>query len=96
MKLNKMLIVGIVIVILLAAIVLWFSVVRKPRIIELGNLTFEELCKRNGDQWMEMEATRKNKPVSDDMCFGCMIADNHFCTADEYIEYVNNLPSFVR
>ncbi|MBI4010199.1 MAG: hypothetical protein HY361_03355 [Candidatus Aenigmarchaeota archaeon] len=90
---NKML---IVIIALLIISFLLFSFFRKPRSTELGNLTFEELCKNNGDQWMEMEETRKGKPTSTSMCSGCMIADNHFCDVDEYIEYVKKLPDFVR
>lgn len=81
---------------MLISALLLFSIFRKPRTTELGNLTFEELCKNNGDQWMEMEETRKGKPISNDMCFGCMIADNHLCNADDYTEYVKDLPAFVR
>lgn len=96
MKINNIVISGIVIVILLIILILWFAVFREPRVTELGNLTYEELCKGNGDQWMEMEPTSKGKMTSDTMCFGCMIADNHFCSVDEYIGYIKSLPSFVR
>lgn len=96
MKLSKILITAIIFVILLVVLILWFFVFRTPRTTELGNLTFEELCKKNGDQWMEMEPIRKGKVIGEAMCFGCMIADNHFCSDDEYIGYVKNLPSFVR
>ncbi len=96
MELNKLMITGVIIGILLVSLILWFSVFREHRIIELGDYTFEELCKRNGDQWMEMEETRKGKPTSDAKCFGCMIADSHFCDVNGYTEYVKRLPSFVR
>ena len=96
MKLNKRLVIVVVIIVLLTLLILSYSILKKPRITELGNLTFEELCKQNSDQWMEMEETRRGKPISTTMCFGCMIADSHFCSADEYISYIESLPSFVR
>ena len=95
MKLRKILIIAIIFVVLLAALLSWLFV-RTPRTTEMGSLTFEELCKNNGDQWMEMEETRKGKPISNTMCFGCMIVDNHFCNVNDYIEYVKDLPAFVR
>lgn len=94
MKINNMLIFGVVSV--LIVLILFFIVFRQPDSIELGVSTFEELCIRNGDQWMEMAETRKGKTLSTDMCFGCMIADNHFCDINDYTEYVKKLPAFVR
>ncbi len=94
MKINRMLIFGGVSI--FVVLILFFIAIREPRTIELGDLTFEELCNKNGDQWMEMEEIRKGETLSADMCFGCMIADNHFCNADDYIEYVKKLPAFVR
>ena len=96
MKLSKILMVTGPIVILLIILILWVSVFREPRSTELENLTFEELCKTNNDMWMEMEPAIKGEKLSNEMCFGCMIADSHFCSADEYTDYVKNLPSFVR
>jgi len=96
MKLSKILMVTGPIVILLIILILWVSVFREPRSTELGNSTFEEFCKTNNDMWMEMEPTIKGEKLSNEMCFGCMIADSHFCNADEYITYIKSLPSFVR
>ncbi len=93
MKLNEIL---TAIVIFLAVLILWFSVFREPRSTELENLTFEEFCETNNDMWMEMEPTIKGEKLSNEMCFGCMIADSHFCSADEYVSYIESLPSFVR
>ena len=96
MKFNKWFLITVVVVILLTVSIVSYSVFRKPRSTELGNLTFEEFCKTNNDMWMEMEPARKGEKLSNEMCFGCMIADSHFCSADEYTDYVKNLPSFVR
>lgn len=96
MKFNKILVIVTLIAVILIVFLLSFSIFRKPKITESGNLTFEELCKQNSDQWMGMEETRTGKPISTTMCFGCMIADNHFCSSDEYISYIKSLPSFVR
>jgi len=85
----------LIFVILIVSLILFLSL-RKPRSTELGNLTFEELCKGNNGQWMKMEETRRGKPTSTTMCFGCMIADNHFCDANDYVSYIKQLPSFVR
>lgn len=94
MKINKILVIGIVITVLLIVSLSWFSLSRTARIVELGNLTFEELCKTNDDMWMVMEPWRKGKEIADQPCAGCMIADNHFCTTEEYIEYLKGLPNF--
>ncbi len=67
----------------------------KPRSTDIRGLTYEQLCKKNGDQWMVMEPWIGGKKVSDNPCDGCMIADNHFCTPEEYVGYVKNLPTFV-
>ena len=59
MKLNKWLLITVVVVILLTVSIVSYSVFRKPRSTEVGNLTFEEFCETNNDMWMEMEPTRK-------------------------------------
>lgn len=82
----------IAVVLIIAALLGALIALRKPHSIDITGLTYEELCIKNGDQWMEMEPTIKGKKLSTEMCRGCMIADNHFCTADEYIGYVKNLP----
>lgn len=63
---------------------------------ELGTQTFEQLCTANGDQWMAMEPIKEGKMVSSQQCVGCMIGENHFCTVEEYVDYVNLLPSWMR
>jgi len=80
--------IALVLIVLIGALI----ALRKPRSTDITGLTFEELCTKNGDQWMEMEPMIKNKKLSTEMCFGCMIADNHFCKSDEYIVYIKNLP----
>lgn len=55
-----------------------------------SSLGFEELCKKNGDQWMVMESWRDGKQISDEKCAGCMIASNHFCNAEEYVAYIKS------
>lgn len=82
----------VVIILILAILIGAMIMLRKPHSTDIAGLTYEELCKKNGDQWMEMEPTVNNKKVSSDTCFGCMIADSHFCTSDEYIQYIKNLP----
>jgi len=58
-----------------------------------SSLGFENLCSKNGDQWMVMEPWKDGKKISSQECAGCMIADNHFCTAEEYIAYIKSLPT---
>ena len=41
-----------------------------------------------------MEPWRDGKKISSKECAGCMIADNHFCTAEEYVAYIKSLPTF--
>lgn len=82
----------ILIIVLVIAVLGVLIALRKPQSTDIAGLTYEGLCIKNGDQWMEMEPTLKGKKISSEMCFGCMIADNHFCTADKYIGYVKNLP----
>lgn len=81
-------------VILIAIII--FAVIlaaKKSRLTDMTNLTYEQLCNKNDDQWMVMEPWKDGKRISDTACAGCMIGGNHFCTAEEYIAYVKNLPT---
>ena len=81
----------IVIIILVVLVLASFSSFKQLKIVELGDLTYEELCKTNRDMWMEMEPWRNGKKISDERCFGCMVGENHFCNVEEYIEYVKIL-----
>ena len=63
----------------------------KQRSVNMEEKTYEELCKSNGDVWMEMEETRDGEMMSDEMCFGCMIEENHFCNSENYVRHVNLL-----
>ena len=92
MKTKYILVIGIVIIIALGILV----ALRKPRSTDITGLTFEQLCTKNGDQWMTMEPWQGRKKISSQECAGCMIADNHFCAAEEYIDYVKTLPSFIK
>jgi len=89
---NTILIIAIAGAAVLAVYLMWLSASR-PRFMELSSMTYEELCKKNGDQWMVMEPWRKGDATGGQVCAGCMIADNHFCTVDEYISYMKGLPS---
>jgi len=46
---------------------------------------FEEICASQGYQWMEMvdEETKE-------ICYGCMVNDNHICTLEEFNDIVEN------
>ena len=63
----------------------------KQRSTDLTTKTYEELCKSNGDVWMEMEATMNGQMISEQKCFGCMIKNNHLCGSEEYVNYINSL-----
>ena len=90
MKIRYIVIIGLIFII--AFLVLTISISsRKTRITDMKDLTFEELCNKNGDMWMEMESWREGKKISDEKCFGCMIGDNHFCTAQEYIDNIKEI-----
>jgi len=93
-KNSKTLFIVIPIIIVLAISILWLAA-SKPRIMELGTLSYEEVCNKNGDQWMVMEPWIKGRSIGSQPCAGCMIADNHFCKADEYIAYMKSLPSVI-
>ena len=90
-KNSKILIIVVGIIAALSVGLLWLSASR-PKIMELGSLSYAELCKKNGDQWMVMEPWIKGKAIGGQACAGCMIADSHFCTAEEYISYMEGLP----
>lgn len=89
MKKIILTIVGVIILIVLTLFL--FSFFRQPRVTELGNMDYEELCKVNKNMWMEMEPYRNGKKISEEKCFGCMIGVNHFCKAEEYIYYIKDL-----
>lgn len=89
MKLKIIFITGIIIVAVVALISFYYS--QQPKIAELGNLTYEELCKKNRDVWMEMEPVIDGKKISNEKCFGCMIGKNHFCDVNDYVNYIKNL-----
>ena len=83
--------------IIIIALIIIFAVVKaakRPRSVDMTGLTYEQLCKSNGDQWMVMEPWKDGKQVSSEKCAGCMIADNHLCNAEEYIGYIKTLPGF--
>ncbi|MBI2148919.1 hypothetical protein HYU23_04515 [Candidatus Woesearchaeota archaeon] len=63
----------------------------KQRSTDIGNRPYKQLCKSNGDVWMEMKPMIKGEMISDQECFGCMIENNHFCKVDEYTNYINGL-----
>src|SRR3989338_725276 len=49
---------------------------------------FEQLCKTNGNEWMEMEEMRNGEFVGGAICVGCMAdTENHFCNVGDYLSY---------
>ncbi len=82
---------GILIILVLIVAAGALISLRQPRSADITGLTYEQLCNKNGDQWMVMEPWVDGKKISDTPCAGCMIADNHFCTTEEYTGYIKTL-----
>ncbi len=91
MKTKYIIISGVVVIAVLLVVVAVSISSRQIRSTDITGLTFEELCHKNGDMWMEMEPRKDGKKISDEMCLGCMIGDNHFCKAEEYIDHIKEL-----
>ncbi len=90
MKTKSIMIISTVLVVVL--LVVTFSISsNNVRITDIAGMTFQELCEKNSDMWMNMEAWIGGEKISDNMCYGCMINDNHFCTAKEYVEYIKKM-----
>ena len=81
----------IIIVVVTAGVLIAGS---KKRSADITGLTYQQLCGQNSDEWMVMEPWVSGKKITEETCAGCMIGDNHFCTSDEYIEYIKSLPGF--
>ncbi len=92
MKIKHIVIISIVLVVFLLVVAYLISS-NKIRTADITGLTFQKLCEKNGDIWMNMEAWRDGKKISDEKCYGCMINDNHFCTPEEYVEYIKKMQS---
>ena len=90
MKIKYFLIFGLILIVLFLVFAFFIST-NKIRSVDMTGITFEELCEKNSGMWMEMNPWRDGKKVSDKMCFGCMIGENHFCTAQEYISYIEDI-----
>jgi len=52
-------------------------------------LSFEELCKKNGNNWMKMQPILNGKMVDAPACDGCMVGNNHLCALGEYLQVLN-------
>src|SRR3989338_8742259 len=52
---------------------------------------FEDLCRKDGNQWMDMKEMVNGNFISES-CFGCMSEDgmNHFCKMEDYAEYMKD------
>ncbi len=92
MKISRVLIIIFIMVIVLVGIALLGVSSKKPRVTELNGMSYEELCKKNKDLWMEMEPWKDGKKISSEKCMGCMIGDNHFCKSEEYVNYIKKIP----
>ncbi len=63
------------------------------RSADIDGLTYKQLCAKNGDMWMEMPPIRDGKVVSSQKCEGCMIDASHFCSVEEYTNYIKQMTS---
>ena len=51
---------------------------------------FSALCQQNKHMWMRMEPLSDGEKTGEPDCVGCMPdGDNHICSKDEYIHYLN-------
>ncbi len=53
------------------------------------NISFEEICKKNGNTWMTMAPIKDGKMTSENACAGCMVGNNHLCSIGEYLQVLN-------
>ncbi len=53
------------------------------------NISFEELCKKNGNNWMKMQPIKDGKIIDAPACDGCMVGNNHVCSLGEYLQALN-------
>ncbi len=88
---NKLLIVAIILAVLAALSII--SVTTKSKITESSGLSYQELCVKNGDQWMVMEPWRDGKKMPGEPCTGCMIGGNHYCSQEEYLDHIKKMRS---
>ncbi len=88
---GKKIIIGAVVFILIVGTLLISKTKISGKVTELGDNSYEELCEKNGDMWMEMEPWINGEKISDEECYGCMIGENHFCDVNNYIEYIKKL-----
>ena len=88
---GKKIIIGVVVLILIVGILLINKNNITGKLTELEDNSYEELCKKNSDIWMEMEPWINGEKISDEKCYGCMIGENHFCDVNNYIEYIKKL-----
>ena len=95
---DKLLVIALVLVFLVALSMI--SVRMRSKSADVSDLSYQELCVKNGNQWMIMEPRRdetglqtsfqhsSGKNVGGEACAGCMINGNHFCEQDEYLNYI--------
>lgn len=92
MKTKYFLIFGLILIGLFLVYAFFISI-NKIRSVDITGITFQELCEKNNDMWMKMNPWKDGKKVSDEMCFGCMIGENHFCTVQEYVGHIEDIQS---
>ena len=86
---NKIYLISTVILVVVIVILLFLiSRNSKTRFVDAPDITYEGLCEKNGDMWMEMQPFKDGKAISLNKCIGCMIDTNHFCFREEYINYI--------
>lgn len=87
--------IAVVVIIVVALITIGVFVAgTKQRSIDMTSLTYEQLCLKNGDEWMVMQPWRNHERMAGAPCAGCMIGGNHFCESEGYVDYIRTLPSF--
>lgn len=63
----------------------------KMRSTDIVGITYKQLCDKNNDMWMQMQPMIDGKVVSSQMCDGCMIKNNHFCSVQDYTNYIRQI-----
>lgn len=53
-----------------------------------NDLSFEDLCKKDGKKWMKMMPMINGILTGEPKCFGCMADETHICNEKEYKSYL--------
>ena len=77
---RKILVLG-----LLGLLVLMIGCAKAPtgNVVAEG-VSFQELCKSNGNMFMIMQPTVDGVPTGEEPCAGCMLGGSHYCAQEDY------------